>query len=358
MSTTVNAMLNQARAWIGCKESNGSHKKIIDVYNAHKPLARNYKVKYSDNWCATFISACAIKCGATDIIPTECSCGQMIELMKAKGIWEENDDITPKPGYIIMYDWDKKDGWPEHVGIVEKVSGSTITVIEGNKNDAVERRTISVGSASIRGYGKPNYQGEPTVSSGGSSTYSVGQKVRFSTCYKSSTAPNSEAILAGKMSKDNGTITKIVKGAKNPYLLDNGLCWVNDGDIREVLSGSAEPNHTNTITVDGEWGPATTRLAQRVFGTPVDGKVSNQFKCYANKNKGLLSSTFEWKDKPNGSSSLIKAIQAKVGVAQDGHIGPGTIKAMQRYFGTPVDGVCDKPSTMVKAFQKWLNSQV
>ena len=86
--------------------------------------------------------------------------------------------------------------------------------------------------------------------------------------------------------------------------------------------------------------------------------MSNQFKCYASKNKGLLSSTFEWKDKPNGSSSLIKAIQAKVGVAQDGHIGPGTIKAMQRYFGTPADGVCDKPSTMVKAFQKWLNSQV
>lgn len=42
----VNDILNQARAFIGCKESDGSHQKIIDIYNTHKPLARNYIVKY------------------------------------------------------------------------------------------------------------------------------------------------------------------------------------------------------------------------------------------------------------------------------------------------------------------------
>lgn len=161
MSCTVNSILNEARKHVGIKEGSSKHHYIIDTYNAHKPLARGYKVKYSDNWCATFISLVAIKCGATDIIPTECSCGKMIELMKNKGIWVEDDNITPKIGDIIMYDWDKKDGWPEHVGIVEKVSGSTITVIEGNKNNAVSRRTITVGNASIRGYGRPKYKAEP-----------------------------------------------------------------------------------------------------------------------------------------------------------------------------------------------------
>ena len=29
-----------AQGWIGCKESNGTHKPIIDLYNSHKPLAR------------------------------------------------------------------------------------------------------------------------------------------------------------------------------------------------------------------------------------------------------------------------------------------------------------------------------
>ena len=38
-------IVDTAVAWLGCKESDGSHKKIIDVYNAHKPLARGYKVK-------------------------------------------------------------------------------------------------------------------------------------------------------------------------------------------------------------------------------------------------------------------------------------------------------------------------
>ncbi len=365
MGTTVNKMLNQARSWLGCKESNGTHKKIIDVYNAHKPLARSYKVKYTDNWCATFISACAIKCGATDIIPTECSCGQMIELMKAKGIWIENDDITPKAGDIIMYDWDKKDGWPEHVGIVESVNGNTFTVIEGNKNDAVARRTINVGNASIRGYGRPKYQGESASVPSTGLKYTVGQKVRFSTCYKSSTAPNNEAILASNMAKDNGTITKIASGAKNPYLLDDGLCWVNDGDIREVLSGASSNSSASQnggsgddITIDGQWGKATTTKAQKVFGTAVDGIVSNQHDDYKAKNKGLLSSTFEWKANPGkNGSALIKAIQRWCGVSDDGFIGPNTIKAMQRKLGTPADGVVSYHSAMVEAFQRWLNNQ-
>ncbi len=65
--------------------------------------------------------------------------------------------------------------------------------------------------------------------------YKVGQRVRFSTCYKASTDENHKAIGADKMLRDNGVITYIKAGARNPYLLDSGLCWINDGDIREVL---------------------------------------------------------------------------------------------------------------------------
>lgn len=162
MGTTRENIINQAKAWIGCKESNGTHKPIIDVYNAHKPLARGYKVKYTDAWCATFVSACAIKCGATDIIPTECSCNKMISLLKDIGVWNEADNYTPKAGDIIFYDWDdsgKGDntGNSEHVGIVEKVAGSTITVIEGNYSNSVKRRTLAVNGKYIRGYGLPKY---------------------------------------------------------------------------------------------------------------------------------------------------------------------------------------------------------
>lgn len=172
-----NDIVKQARSWVGLKESNGSHKKIIDIYNGHTPRARNYKVKYTDAWCATFVSAVAIKCGATDIIPTECGCGQMIALFKKLGEWQENDDYKPEPGDVIFYDWSdsgKGDNaeWPDHVGIVEKVSGNVITVIEGNKIDAVGRRTINVNGRFIRGYGVPKYDGSCGLSSSsGSGTY-------------------------------------------------------------------------------------------------------------------------------------------------------------------------------------------
>ena len=168
MAKYAKKVVEQAKSWIGCKESNGTHKPIIDVYNSHKPLARGYAVKYSDEWCATFVSAVAIKLGYTDIIPTECSCTKMIELFQKIGSWNESDSRKPNAGDIIFYDWEdngKGDntGRANHVGIVEKVSGGKITVIEGNYNEAVKRRTISVNGKYIRGYGVPKYDAEPVV---------------------------------------------------------------------------------------------------------------------------------------------------------------------------------------------------
>lgn len=165
MAKYASKVVKQAQAWLGCKESDGTHKAIIDTYNEHKPRARGYKVKYTDAWCATFVSAVAIKLGYTDILPTECSCPKMIEKLQKLGVWVENENRTPAPGDIIFYDWQdngKGDnlGASDHVGIVEKVSGDEITVIEGNYNNAVGRRTLKVNGRYIRGYGVPKYDKE------------------------------------------------------------------------------------------------------------------------------------------------------------------------------------------------------
>lgn len=162
MWKTVDKVIEQARAWLGKNETDGSHKEIIDVYNDHLPLARGYKVKYTDSWCATFVSAVAIKLGYTDIIPTECSCQRMIDSFKAIGRWIENENRTPKPGDIIFYDWEDSgagdnSGWSDHVGIVEAVNSGQITVIEGNYDNAVKRRNLAVNGRYIRGYGVPDY---------------------------------------------------------------------------------------------------------------------------------------------------------------------------------------------------------
>ena len=110
--------------------------------------------------------------------------------------------------------------------------------------------------------------------------------------------------------------------------------------------------------IDGFWGKDTTKIAQRVFGTVIDGVVSNQNIKYKAANPGLLDSTFEWETKPGKNGSvLIKAIQKKIGTKQTGYMDTSTIKAMQKWLGTPVDGKVSKPSKMVKAFQIWLNNQ-
>lgn len=160
---TSKDVINILKSWIGKKESDGSFKTILDIYNSHKPLARSYKVKTTDEWCAATVSAAFIKAKAVDAIGgTECSVQRFIDIFKKKGIWIEDGRVKPKAGDIICYNWDDSvqpnDGWADHIGLVESVSSSKIIVIEGNgPGGAVFRRTIPIGWGYIRGYARPKY---------------------------------------------------------------------------------------------------------------------------------------------------------------------------------------------------------
>ena len=127
-------------------------------YNTYcKDMGYNYRIE----WCACFISWLAEKLGITDIIPVDMSCNSQISKFKSMGVW--HTDRNFQSGDIIYYDWDRLgDSRPaDHVGIVEKVIGNTLTVIEGNNgnfpNDRVRRREISSGSSLIFGYARPKY---------------------------------------------------------------------------------------------------------------------------------------------------------------------------------------------------------
>ena len=161
------AVVDTILGWVGCNETDGSHKKIIDIYNSHKPLARGYALKYTDAWCAGTVSAVAIVNNITDIMPTEVGVGKMIDLYKKLGRWMESDGYTPQIGDVCMYAW-SDDGKGEctsgadHVGIVTKVSGTTFWVTEGNYSDSVKTRTMQVNGRYIRGFGLPDYAGKAT----------------------------------------------------------------------------------------------------------------------------------------------------------------------------------------------------
>lgn len=187
MSCTREQIVAQCQAWLGLKESNGSHKKIIDIYNSHKPRARGYKLKYNDAWCAGHVSAAAIACGATDIIPLEVGCGKMITKAKKMGIWVEADDYDPLPGDIVVYYWkakktgDQKTG-ASHVGYIETVKAKKYTVIEGNYSNSVKRRNLKNNDYRIRGFITPKYDDsvdEPEVSPENTARVKKGDTVKL-----------------------------------------------------------------------------------------------------------------------------------------------------------------------------------
>ncbi len=279
-------IVNAAVSYIGCKESDGSHKKIIDLYNSHKPLARGYAVKYTDAWCATFVSAMAIKCGLTAILPTECGCEKMIELFKKLGSWQENDAHVPQAGDVIFYDWDDNGsgdnkGYSDHVGIVEKVTGSAISIIEGNISNAVGRRSLKVNARYIRGYGVPKYAGgsssenskkETETNTGEALAFKVGDVVEFtgSRHYASANATTGPACKAGK-----AKVTAVYPTGKHPIhvvkISGSGSTvhgWVDIDDVKEigeiavgdVVQFSGGPHYTSanatSYKTSPEAGPA------------------------------------------------------------------------------------------------------
>ena len=119
--------VDKAESYFGVQKGTAKHKEIVDIYNSHKPLARGYALKYTDAWCSGFVSAIAIACKLTNIIPTEVGCPKHIELFKKLGAWQENDAYAPTIGDILFYDWQDdgvgdNTGSPDHVGIVTHVA--------------------------------------------------------------------------------------------------------------------------------------------------------------------------------------------------------------------------------------------
>lgn len=57
-----------------------------------------------------------------------------------------------------------------------------------------------------------------------------------------------------------------------------------------------------------------------------------------------------------GGSVVIRALQKLLGVTQDGLLGPTTVRALQKRLGTVVDGKLSRPSLVIKELQRRLNA--
>ena len=160
MAVTANAVIIEAKKWLGSNKWSARHKQIIDGYNAVRPLPRGYAVQYSDDWCDTFVSFVAVKAGAKDLIGRECGVERHKDIFKEKGIWLGL--VRPRVGDVIIFNWSgNRGGWGNHIGYVASVAGDRITTIEGNTTvngqSTVAYRTYAWNSVYIQGYARPRY---------------------------------------------------------------------------------------------------------------------------------------------------------------------------------------------------------
>ena len=216
------AVVNKMLAWEGYSEQNGKFKVIIDGYNSYLPTAvkagtANYSMKYSDEWCACASSNAYIACGLGHMFPVECSCPRMIALAKEMGIWQENDSYVPDPADAVLYDWEdsgsgENTGTPDHIGIVISVDKSkgTFVVMEGNKNEAVGRRTMNVNGRYIRGFITPKFVADTSAGSSQAKTIIKKEEgkpaVKTDEVSKTGT-PNKKTIIKWGLLKNNQKVT-------------------------------------------------------------------------------------------------------------------------------------------------------
>ena len=165
MAVTAKQVLDVARGLIGATKYGATHKKLINDYNKVTPRPVSYAVKYDDDWCDAFVTVVSDRAGATSLIGRECGVERHKSIFKQKNIWLGL--VKPQAGDIVIWRWDgNRNGFANHIGFVESVSGNTITTIEGNTFKGgvsqVGRNTYAWNAQSIQGYARPKY-GTSTV---------------------------------------------------------------------------------------------------------------------------------------------------------------------------------------------------
>jgi len=135
-----------------------------------------------------------------------------------------------RAGDVIFFEWNMTAGGLDHVGLVESVNGNgTITTIEGNVGNRVQRLNRPLATAGIVSYGRP--------------------------AYSSSSAPAPTAQLR--------PVLRI--GSRGPAVTE----------LQNLLNAKAN----GLLVVDGIFGPATRTAVlnvQRFFELTQDGIVGPQ----------------------------------------------------------------------------------
>lgn len=111
-------------------------------------------------WCCVFVCWVFSQAGLGDLVRRTGGCTTLMNWFKAKGRLAPVKEA--KPGDLVFYQFDR-DGYADHIGIVERVNQDGVTAIEGNTSrtsddngGAVMRRTRKWGV--IMAVARPEYE--------------------------------------------------------------------------------------------------------------------------------------------------------------------------------------------------------
>jgi peptidoglycan hydrolase-like protein with peptidoglycan-binding domain len=229
-----------------------------------------------------------------------------------------------RPGDVVFFDWSgtRSVANIDHVGLIEAVhSNGTVTTLEGNTSNGFFRHRRN--SACVVGYGRPAYgDAAPMPARDGMLRHnSVGDAVK-------ALQRNLNKLEGLTLTVDGefGPATKAALEAfqrKHNLKVDGEFGPQSAAMMKAALAGlsapvkpTPRPPTAATLVVDGDFGPATCAAMQRAL------------------NQRGAELTVDGAIGPLTN----KALQQHLRVAADGKIGPQTVRALQQHVGAAQDG--------------------
>lgn len=138
-----------AESQVGYRESTRNYKVVgDDKTKGYTRYGEWYGDTYGD-WNIMFVSFCLNYAKIPEtIVPQGAQCDPWIAKASNKGLYQDSSKYTPKKGDIVVL----KDDGQKTIGIVTRVTGSLISVVEGDLDDQVKRTSYSTGSSKVLGY--------------------------------------------------------------------------------------------------------------------------------------------------------------------------------------------------------------
>lgn len=158
-------IIDWALAQVGYHELPGNHNKYSQYLDSIPGFYAGKKDGYA--WCDCFVDAGFCQCygvvGAKELLcqpdnSLGAGCLYSANYFRNKGQFFKSN---PQTGDQIFFSY--RQGEVSHTGLVVEVSAATVTTVEGNSSDAVQKKTYSINDSKIYGYGRPDWDGSVSV---------------------------------------------------------------------------------------------------------------------------------------------------------------------------------------------------